>query len=97
MPIKGTLKRNGEKVTMMDLKCPICNRWFSANRPDVHIAKYHAGASDYDLLAIRDARRQSKSFFQETKVKRKNHTLKNINKSDGTTFSGGLASLGKKR
>lgn len=81
----------------MHTKCPVCGKWFSVNRPDEHIAKFHADASDSELMKIRDIRRECKNFHQEKKIKNKNHTLKNINKSDGTTFSGGLPSLGKKR
>ncbi len=81
----------------MDIKCPICGKWFSLNDPKSHIDKHHQDASDLELKMIRDARRSHKNFFQDKKVKNKNSTLKNINKSDGTTFSGGLPSLGKKR
>lgn len=81
----------------MEIKCPICGKWFSLKNPKLHIDKHHPNATDVELKMIRDARRSHKTFFEEKKVKNKNSTLKNINKSDGTTFSGGLPSLGKKR
>lgn len=81
----------------MEINCPICGKWFSLKNSKLHINKHHPNASDAELKMIRDARRSHKTFFEEKKVKNKNSTLKNINKSDGTTFSGGLPSLGKKR
>ncbi|MGG7447388.1 hypothetical protein ACQ3G7_15095 [Kosakonia oryzendophytica] len=84
-------------INYKDVQCPVCGRWFSMFRPDFHIGKYHKNATERELMLIRDARRAMKDFHAETGKKSKNATLKNINKSDGTTLHGGLPSLGKKR
>lgn len=80
----------------MKIECPLCNRLFNPMNPKYHIDKYHSGASDAELIIIRDAKR--KAIGSEKPVKNKHYLLKNINKHNGSPpMQGGLPSLGKKR
>ncbi len=77
---------------------------FNASFAADHIAKWHAKASDQDLLRLRDARRVFMDYVSESngksvKTKKdKNYLMKIVYKSSGAPpVSGGLPSLGKKR
>lgn len=77
--------------------CPLCGRIFDVKAAWKHINEFHPGASERELILIRDVKREKIPFSTKPLNKDKNIMVSSPYRPDGNWCSGGIPSLGKKR
>ena len=89
---------SGQKINQSKFShCPLCGRSFDVKAAWKHINEFHPGASERELILIRDVKREKISFSTKPLNKDKNIMVSSPYRPDGNWYSGGIPSLGKKR